>query len=612
MCGIIGIVKENCETLKPVMGNMIDVLKHRGPDENGIKCFDNCILGHVRLSIIDLKSGQQPMKSPVSNNYIVFNGEIYGYKDIKENLNDYPFKTSCDTEVILALYDKYGVEMMQHLPGAFAFAIWDESKNRLFMARDRFGEKPLFYALGKDNEFIFASEIKSILESGLIDVQEIDKDALAHYLQFDYVQPNKTIYNNIFVLPPAHSLIFENGQIAVKRYWQVPDLNEEMTEEEANEGFKELFAKAVKKLMIADVDIGTFLSGGLDSSSIVAELSNNVKNLMTISFGFDNTSLNELPYAKEVANMYNTKHIEMSDNRDDLADLFVEMAKIQDEPFNDMAQLPTYLISKFASEHVKVVLSGDGADELLGGYSTHRHAYNLANNKISTLDFMKLNIKYKVLRLLGIKKEKLRNRYYEQRELLKNTNFINRHYDCHRIITNKQLNSMGVDFTKNYLGECDFRLYNSVDDVLRNDATRYLPGALLVKSDRMTMANGLEIRLPFLEIDLAEFLLSMPYKYKINNEVGKLPLRKAYEDKWPELLRNRPKQGFSIPYALWYERNDFTQLRNEYLYNKNLKLYDYVDYKNVQDLINNPDKIMWNLLALSIWLENQNINSNPV
>jgi asparagine synthase (glutamine-hydrolysing) len=353
MCGISGIVGKKSEQYSNAMHAMAQALHHRGPDGSAVYFFENCALGHNRLSIVDLATGEQPMITPDKNRGIVFNGEIYGYKEIKEALQkEFHFKTASDTEVILALYQKYGEKLPEHLPGMFAFAIWDDEKQKLFCARDRFGEKPFYYAWGEGGEFIFASEIKAILATGLVK-PVIDRGSLVHYLRHLYVEPGKSIYKNIFVLPPAHYLIAHNGDVVVGRYWQLPVVDEKIGVDEAVDKFKILLKQAVERQLVADVPVGAFLSGGLDSTTIVSLASGLKQGISTYSFGFGD-SINELPFAREAAAKYKTTHLELQAGAFDLAELFVEMQNIYDEPFADSSNIPTYLIAKLAREHTNI------------------------------------------------------------------------------------------------------------------------------------------------------------------------------------------------------------------------------------------------------------------
>ncbi len=366
MCGIAGIVAPEADRYRPALEHMVAALRHRGPDGSGTHVFPGCTLGHTRLSIVDLTTGDQPMLAADGTLAITFNGEIYGFREIKQRLRDYQFHTTSDTEVILALYQTYGENYLQYLPGMFAFAIWDERQQALFAARDRFGEKPFYYAWGSGGEFLFASEIKSLTASGLLQ-PKISRESLVHYLRYLYVHPHRTIYSNVFVLPPAHGLRLKGTQLSVERYWQLPATTEVLSEQDAIAEFRRLFERAVERQLIADVPVGSFLSGGLDSSSVVAVASRNYPGLKTFSFGFRD-SINELPFARQIADLYDTDHVELEDQQTDIAELLIEMARVYDEPFADSSNIPTYLISQAARCYGKVVITGDGGDELLAGY----------------------------------------------------------------------------------------------------------------------------------------------------------------------------------------------------------------------------------------------------
>ncbi|MDP9230759.1 MAG: asparagine synthase (glutamine-hydrolyzing), partial [Bacteroidota bacterium] len=366
MCGIAGIAGKNAQQYQQQVKQMTNGICHRGPDGEGMSAFENCVLGHRRLSIIDLTTGDQPMHSCYGAT-IIFNGEFYGYLDTKKQLQ-YAWKTTSDTEVILALYHQFGADkFVQHIRGMFSFAIWDEKEQRLIAARDRFGEKPFYYALAKDGEIVFASEIKAILASGLIH-PEISPEALTHYLQHLYVHPHHSIYKNIFVLPPAHYLLYQNGELTIKRYWHLPQKQLKITKQEAKTECYRLLQKAVQQQLIADVPVGCFLSGGVDSSTITALASLNASHpLTTISFSFG-ADKSELLYSRQVAAKYNTHNIELHQDDFNMAQWFKKMTEIYDEPFADSSNIPTYLISQMAAKQFKVVLTGDGGDELMAGY----------------------------------------------------------------------------------------------------------------------------------------------------------------------------------------------------------------------------------------------------
>ncbi|MEI7488095.1 MAG: asparagine synthase (glutamine-hydrolyzing), partial [Chryseobacterium sp.] len=557
MCGIAGIVG-NAQTAD--VKKMTDAIKHRGPDGEGIYKFDHCILGHRRLSIVDLDTGDQPMLSADKKKAIVFNGEIYGFRKIRSTLVQYPFKTNSDTEVILALYEKYGETLFEHLPGMFALALWDEEKQELLCGRDRFGEKPFYYAITAKGNFIFASEIKAILATGLIE-PVLSSDSVVHYLQHLYVHPRQTIYKNIFTLPPAHYLRFSKGAYNINRYWNLPKTDTAISLNEATEVFRDLFEQSVKDQLVADVPVGAFLSGGLDSSLVVAVASKFKQHIKTISFGFGN-EINELPYAKLIADNYKTEHIEIQQPVPDLSDLLMTMQEVYDEPFADSSNIPTYLIAKAASEQLKVVLTGDGGDELLGGYSFwYRHLVNIENANAFT-GYKKILLPY-VARVA----QKAGNQYFpflkqQQKLLVKNDRRVHSlHAEQNTYFNQLQLQQLGLSTEINTGNNYSFDFGNSVSDAMKMDIENYMPGDILVKTDRASMSNSLELRAPFLDKALAEFCISLPYSLKLNYKEEKLIAKQAFGNMLPSAIKKRHKQGFGAPVSRWLKTVALQQLK---------------------------------------------------
>ena len=597
MCGIIGIIHPQVKDKEHNLEIMLDVLHHRGPDDRGIYFFKQSGLGHTRLSIIDPLNGNQPMVNRTAELGITFNGEIYGYKDLKLNL-DYKFKTDTDTELILALYDIYGNNFVEKLPGMFAFGIWDEKENQLICARDRFGEKPFYYAFGINGEFIFASEIKAILASGLVQ-PKISNQSIVHFLKRLYVHPHQTIYSNIYSLPPAHILIYKDNKLDVRRYWNLPKLNDKISISEGIEQFRYLFNNAVRKQLVADVPVGAFLSGGLDSSTIVDVASRIQPDLQTYSFGFSNELNNELHFAKAVAEKNNTVHFEMEEKIKGLSDLIINMQTIYDEPFADSSNIPTYLISKFASNNIKVILSGDGGDEMMAGYGYWYQPIHSLQNYLTREKNQSGNVK-KLHSILMKLVSPQRNRDLIEGERL---------FSKYKNISNLFLSQRDY-FNSNDLIEFGFEnvmLNNiespeNIEDVLRLDIEDYLPGDLLVKIDRASMANSLEIRSPFLDKDLAEFCISLPHRLKIKNGQGKYLMRKAFSHRWPKIVRSRKKMGFGAPVDIWLARKDIIDLKGDCLYNKSNPLYDFLDYDKVNQFRNKNNYQEWILLNLSLWM----------
>lgn len=593
MCGIAGIITNNARNYQEEIQKMTDAMAHRGPDSSHYEFYENAVLGHRRLSIIDLsENGKQPMFSNTKNECIVLNGEIYGYQSIKDQYQEYPFHGSSDTEVILAMYQRKQEKLIHDLPGMFAFAIWDNEKQELFCARDRFGEKPFFYAIGKNNEFIFASEIKAILASGLIQPQ-INNDALSHYLQYGYVNTYQSIYKNIHTLPPAHQLIWKDGKVTISRYYSLPAKDRSISLSDAKEEFIYLLKNAVKKQLIADVEVGSFLSGGLDSSSIVALVSEFLPRQTTLSFGYDHEA-SELKYAKEIAQKYNTNHIEIHEKKKDLAASLLHVTPFLDEPFADRSFLPHYEICKSARENLTVVLSGDVGDELFGGYNFYRTENQLRNH------FSYTNIAAK----FGLKLyQNLKQISFISQKNLEHPNILDFHQNSVRNSFNKEeRNSLGI--SENFQQPYSFTPNpDSLNDIMRVDLEKYVPGNMMVKSDRMAMANSLEVRTPFLDIDFAEFCIQLPEQLKLNNENDKIILREAMGSYWTETIRNRNKQGFGMSVENWFEEDNLISLSNDLLKDSNQKVFNYIDFKATQKFLDKGQK-HWNLLQLALWAHN--------
>ncbi len=629
MCGIAGIIHTRQKDYRSITRAMIDTIRYRGPDGNGVYEFEHAALGHVRLSIVDIKSGIQPMLSTEKDIGLVFNGEIYGYKDIRVDLKatGYTFRTNSDTEVLLALYQKYGSGMMKYLPGMFAFALWDESKEQLFCARDRFGEKPFYYAFGRNGEFIFASEIKAILASGLVD-PILDYDQVWQYVNYSYVYPTRTMYQNIYTLPPAHTLFFKDGNVKVERYWHLPTTNKDITEPEAVEEFKRLFKQAVERQLVADVPVGAFLSGGLDSGSVVAMASEFVPKLTTISFAF-REGMDESPIAKTMAERYHTNHIEIRDIDFDVAEMLGKMQQIFDEPFADPAAVPAYLIAKEARKHAKVVLTGDAGDELLGGYDRRYRA-------LMYMRRYKKSCMHPIIRKEFLRSEKLYHRVI--RKIRKSIGLLQVHplaleRSLRDVDIRLQATKMMQEDTKDIIeyvrknGQMlpdywqkqlemvepkeDYRIHDGflaaedLDNALRVDLQDYLPGNGFLKTDRTTMAVSLESRTPFCDVDLAEFCISLPFEFKVNGTQDKYILRKAMNDSWTEPVRQGVKNGFSPPFGKWLREKKVQEMEAYYLGDKTRKIFQVLSYDGTQKLMQSKKYIWpeWSLLMLSMWME---------
>lgn len=597
MCGIAGIISPNARNYTKEIKKMTDAIAHRGPDSEHHEFFDNAVLGHRRLSIIDLsENGKQPMFSNSKNECIVLNGEIYGYQTIKKQYSDYRFRGGSDTEVILAMYQRKKEKLIHDLPGMFAFAIWDEERQQLFCARDRFGEKPFYYATGKNGEFIFASEIKAILASELID-PKVNQEALGHYLQYGYVNTYQSIYENIHTLPPSHQLLYKDGKISVTRYYSLPAKERTISLSEAKEEFVYLLKKAVQRQLIADVEVGSFLSGGLDSSSIVALVHEFSPHQTTISFGYDHED-SELKYAKEIAQRYQTKHIEIHEKKKDIATSLLNITPYFDEPFADRSCSAHFEICKSARKNLTVVLSGDAGDELFGGYNFYRTENELKNhfsyNNIAAKFGMKL---YQNLRQLS----------YISQKNLEHSSILDFHQNSVRNFFNQsERSSLGI--TSTYQQNYSFVANpNSLNDIMRIDIEKFVPGNMMVKSDRMAMANSLEVRTPFLDLDFAEFCIQLPEQLKLNSEHDKIILRESMNSYWTESIRKRKKQGFGMHVEDWFKEDTLIKLSDDLLKNKNQKVFEFIDFDAAQKFLDKGQK-HWNLLQLALWANNKSFN----
>ncbi|MBW7675605.1 asparagine synthase (glutamine-hydrolyzing) [Chryseobacterium chendengshani] len=604
MCGIAGIVKKNIlhdDFYKIGLKKMTDSIIHRGPDDEGYEYFENCILGFRRLAIVDLsEDGHQPMYSDTKKECIVFNGEIYGYRDLKNDLSEYPFKSNTDTEVILSLYQKYGSELPKHLNGMFSVAIWDEKKQQLFCVRDRFGEKPFFFATGKNGEFIFASEIKAILATGLVN-EELNDEAVSHFLRHSYINSHQTIYKNIQVLAPASQLIYDDGKIEISQYWNLPEEELNISEEDAVRKFKSLVEKSVKKQLIADVKVGAFLSGGLDSGTLVALSSRHNSNLTTLGFEYQG-EWNEMPEARSISQKYNTNHKEVSLKDENIPNLLIEVLKKLDEPLADTAILATHAICKEAAKNITVVITGNAGDELFGGYKWYQKEKEIlekgsANPKYLTfykigsafsekIGFRKAQDYFldKVFRakfpdIVAYQKEKVHNNFTKRETtlLLKS----NAEYE--------QIYSFSLDKT-------------NLNTPMKMDLTNIIPGDYMVKDDRIAMMHSIELRTPFLDKDLVEFCSALPAKYKVNADQTKIILRKAFGELLTDHILTKRKQGFGAPVEKWLKIPDMEKLSAKILKNQHSKIFQKLDFKEVQRNLNYNYK-HWSLLVLGIWME---------
>jgi asparagine synthase (glutamine-hydrolysing) len=572
MCGIVGIAAR--DPLAPVrvedVQGMVRTLVHRGPDEEGTMAGVGAGLGMRRLSIVDLAGGQQPFWNETNDIVVVGNGEIYNFADVRGRLESrgHRFRSRSDIEVAVHAYEEYGEDCFTHLKGMFALAIWDSRTQTLLAARDRAGEKPVFYAETPAGLFL-ASEVKALLARPEVP-RELDLEALDQFLTYEYVIAPRSMLRGVRKLPPAHYLTWRAGRLTVRRYWDAADIAvRPWTDAQAVEAVREAFARAVDSQMMADVPLGVFLSGGIDSSAIVAEMTaaavrRNVT-VSSFSLGFDDGSYNELPYAREVAQRFGTRHHEDM-VRPDVAHLFDTLVTHLDEPFADVSLFPTYLVSRLARQHVKVVLGGDGGDELFGGYDAYV-AQRLASRMQGVTPRLVWRLAEQAAALVRpqAKKKGAINKAKRFIEGMASAGPDLGHYRWMTFLGPRARQRLYLPSLHDALAASDvhrevreaigaYAADDPINRALYADLRIYLADDILVKVDRMSMATSLETRAPFLDTDLMELVCSMPGHLKVRGSERKYVLKRAMRGVLPESILTRRKEGFSIPMKQWLRR----------------------------------------------------------
>ena len=562
MCGFLGIVN-NCEINFKEFNSALKKISHRGPDKSSIWSSEDKKInfGHNRLSIIDLSNNaSQPMVDDDNNLVIIFNGEIYNFNEIKSSLpKNYIFKTNSDTEVLLKAYHYWGDSFVKKLNGMFAFAIYDLKKKRIFAARDRVGQKPFFYYF-KDDKFIFGSEIKSIIPLIKHDDHSVDIKSLNCLFEFGYVPSDNCIINNFKKLPPAHCLTFDliDKKIEINKYWHIKDINKKeniMSSKNLLTDFIKVFDRSVKRHLTSDVPVGVLLSGGIDSSLVTAFASRHINNLKTFTVSFPNQKeFNESKYAKIVSNHFSTDHYELEIDDDlDPAVLLPRLAEQYDEPIFDSSMLPTYLICKEINKYCKVVLGGDGADELFGGY--HYHQRILITQFIKKFAPQQIwNILSNISRIIPVGyrgKFWLESLKYDLKNDLPNVATFFNSLDRQKIFDKASYTPDSSFIRKNNFHKSS----NLVDRTLWTDFLNYLPEDILVKTDRASMINSLELRAPFLDNEVIDFVQILPSNFKVNKSNKKIFLKELSKLVLPANLNLNRKQGFSIPINMWIRKN---------------------------------------------------------
>jgi asparagine synthase (glutamine-hydrolysing) len=626
MCGICGVVSFQPELPvdRSLLKRMNDSIRHRGPDDEGFYQDAQASLAMRRLSIIDLHTGQQPISNENGDVWVVYNGEIYNFKDVRAALESrgHIFKTQTDTEIIVHAYEEYGDDCVQHFNGMFAIALWDARKCRLFLARDRLGIKPLYYWAGH-SRLVFASELKALILHPDVP-RRIDLAALDLFLTLEYVPAPHTIYEGIFKLLPGHMLTVENGDVRTRQYWDVPYQPVSLDEAECAEALSGLIDEAVRIRLISDVPLGAFLSGGIDSSSIVGYMSRNMSEpVQTFSIGFEDDSYNEVTYANAVANHFNTDHhVEVL--KPDIASLVERLVPHHDEPFADTSIFPTYLVSKLASQKVKVVLSGDGGDELFAGYDTY-----IAEKLDRYYGRLPGALRQRVLPRLAAwlppqpAKKGLINKVKRMVDggaldpSLQHTRwmmFLNSTEKA-ELYRPDLRETLDHELIASYFGGY-FETANRFDTLAQQqyvDVKTYLADDILTKVDRMSMAVSLEARVPLLDYRIVEFALNLPPHMKLNGSRTKSILRNAVKRLVPDLVLEKPKQGFSIPMKHWL-RTSLKPMMLDLLSKDSLNGHGYFEHQTVSKWIQehiegraNHSHRLWSLMVFELWRRNETV-----
>jgi asparagine synthase (glutamine-hydrolysing) len=625
MCGIVGIVER--DLARPVAASdverMVRTLNHRGPDEEGSVLLPGVGLAMRRLAIVDLAGGQQPIANEDGTVQVVANGEIYNFAEIKAELTarGHRFRSRADVEVLVHAYEEYGEAFLGRLRGMFALALWDARRRRLLAARDRAGEKPLYYTLTPQG-LRLASEIKALLSRPEVD-REMDLEALDQFLTYEYIIAPRTIFRAIRKLPAAHYLLYSDGEVTVQRYWDAADVQPRAwSDGEAAEAVRETLGRAVRSQMMSDVPLGVFLSGGIDSSAVAMMLRGTPggSQVSSFSMGFADGSYNELPYARDIATLSGTAHHEGAVTPD-VSALFDRLVVHLDEPFADVSLFPTYLVSQMAREHVKVVLTGDGGDEMFGGYDAYE-AEALAAKWSGLVPEAATRAADAILTWVPptSKKKGLVNKARRFVDGLAHGPVSIAHYRWMTFLNPASKRRLYTDRLQQALASAD--VYEPVrdalahagtDDVLNRqlytDLSIYLADDILVKVDRMSMATSLETRAPFLDVDVMELAFSMPGDLKIRGGTRKFILKQALRGTVPDRILDRPKEGFSIPLKQWL-RDELKPLMSRLLATDRVAARGLVNPGEVARLMDehcagqaNHAHVLFSLMVFERWAE---------
>ena len=625
MCGINGIAlstRSRRQMDRDDVLRMRDVITHRGPDDAGLFMDGRVALGHRRLSIVDVAGGHQPMTNEDGSLQIIYNGEIYNHADYRQELEErgHVYKTHCDTETILHLYEEHGPRCVDYLRGMFAFAIWDSRKRELFIARDRLGVKPLYFAHTEDGSLYFGSEIKTLFAANALK-PEINFEALPDYLANHATSGEDTLYRGLKRLLPGHTLIWRDGEIEISKYWDVSFVktqDETRSDKDYIAEWAEMFRTSVRLRLMADVPLGMFLSGGIDSSAIAAVMSDMVAEpIKTFSVAFAEREANELAYARIVAQAYKTNHHEVVVSPEEFFQALPKLVWHEDEPLAHPSSVALYFVSLLASQHVKVVLTGEGSDELLAGYGRYRKTIlNLSAGKLYR-SFAPSILREAVSNgVKGLPASRVRQKLL--RSFLTLTPDIETiYFDNFAVFPLSMQTFLLSDETREQVGLID--PYTGVRDALEQTDARSLLDRLLyadiktylhellMKQDQMSMATSVESRVPFLDHKLVEFTCTLPERLKLRGGTTKYILREAMKGVLPEQILSRPKMGFPVPIASWF-RGAYTSVIDEYVLSDRAISRGIFNADSVRQLVarhqsgnENHDERLWALVNFEIW-----------
>jgi asparagine synthase (glutamine-hydrolysing) len=627
MCGICGIAvsRGGPQISKEILLKMNESITHRGPDEDGFYVNDKVGLASRRLSIIDLTGGTQPISNEDETMRIIFNGEIYNYRELRIYLEKHGhlFRTQSDTEVILHLYEEFGTDCVQHLDGIFAFAIWDEKSQELLLARDRMGIKPMYYTHLPNWQFIFGSEMKAILANPAVE-RKIDLISLNEYLSYEYVPTPRTIIRNVWRLEAGHFLIYNRRGIDIRAYdslsFRQSESRPPVDWRDYSVSLYDSLRSAVQRELVSDVPVGVLLSGGLDSSTIAALMVDLYPGKVeSFTIGFEQGSFDESRYARKVAHYLNIQHNEMVLTSKKAVEVVAEISNFLDEPFADSSIIPTYFLSRFARQKVKVVLGGDGGDELFAGYPTILSHRLIGYYERMVPWALRAYVAPRVMDLLKVSFDNISLDFRLRRFLAgRGVPLINRHQRWLGSFVDDEKMSLLQDWVKPVLRETYHQSYEyahssdakePLNQVLFNDLKTYLEGDILYKVDRASMAASLEVRVPFLNREVVHFATDLPLDLKLHNFTGKFLLKKAMKGKLPEDIIQRSKKGFNMPVAYWLSgdlRDLMMDMVSESFVNRQgLFKYSYIQQITNEHFQHRKDnrKLLWTLLMFQMWYQ---------